>query len=164
MVTRGWSESGKPLGSHLVGINPDTIDWRSKDEAYWREVLTAEQFRVCRQGGTERPFSGQYCGTKAVGQYRCSCCGQPLFSSASKFDSGTGWPSFGEAALPGALQYLKDTSHGMVRTEVRCNRCDAHLGHVFDDGPPPQGKRYCINSVCLLHESDQPSVAKGPSK
>lgn len=153
--TRSWSEGGTVIGDHLKTLDPDKIDWRSKDEQYWRSVLTPEQFRVCREAGTERPFSGAYCGTKAIGVYRCSCCGLPLFSSTDKFDSGTGWPSFTEAALPGALVHHEDGSHGMQRVEVRCARCDAHLGHVFDDGPPPSGKRYCINSVCLLHEPDQ---------
>lgn len=138
---------------HLEGIDPDTIDWRSKDEAWWRQVLTPEQFRVCRQGGTERAFTGKYCHLKEHGEYSCSCCGLLLFRAETKFESGTGWPSFTRAVKEGVLEHLEDRSHGMVRTEVRCGRCGAHLGHVFDDGPPPTGQRFCINSVCLTHKA-----------
>lgn len=145
-------ENTAALPAHLQQVDLDAVNWRAKDEAFWRTVLTPEQFRVCRAAGTERPFSGEYCNTKAQGIYRCVCCGQKLFDSGSKFDSGTGWPSFTDAAVEGALEEHQDLSHGMVRTEVRCSRCGAHLGHVFDDGPPPTGKRYCINSVCLVHD------------
>ena len=139
---------------HLVGIDPDKVDWRAKDDAYWKESLDPAQYAICRHGGTEQPFSGNYCKSKADGAYICSCCGQELFSSDNKFDSGTGWPSFSEAAKEGALEYVDDSSHGMLRTEVRCSRCGAHLGHVFDDGPKPSGKRFCINSVCLFRKSE----------
>ena len=115
----------------------------------WREVLTNEQFQVCRLGGTERPFTGQYHDSKEPGVYCCVCCEAILFDSSSKFDSGCGWPSYFQAIDDAALLQLVDKSHGMLRTEVRCASCNAHLGHVFPDGPKPTGLRYCINSVCL---------------
>ena len=142
------------LPVHLREIDPDKVDWRSKGPEYWQKVLTPEQMKVCRGAGTERPFSGTYCMFKESGTFVCACCGQNLFSSDSKFDSGTGWPSFTAATKDGVLELRTDTSHGMVRTEVLCARCGAHLGHVFDDGPPPSGKRFCINSVCLLHSPE----------
>jgi peptide-methionine (R)-S-oxide reductase len=112
-------------------------------------TLTDEEFRVLREKGTEMPFSGEYVNEKAAGTYRCKACGTPLFASDTKFDSGTGWPSF-DQALPGAVAYHDDTEHGMTRTEVVCATCGGHLGHVFNDGPSDTtGKRYCINSVCL---------------
>ncbi len=150
--TSSNSQQSDATPQHLVGIDTDKVKWKDKDLQYWKSVLTADQLAVCRMAGTERPFSGKYCATKAHGDYYCTCCGQKLFSSSKKFDSGTGWPSFSDAAIPGAIESLEDTSHGMVRTEVRCARCRAHLGHVFDDGPPPTGKRFCINSVCLFQK------------
>ncbi|MBS1155059.1 MAG: methionine-R-sulfoxide reductase [Proteobacteria bacterium] len=120
---------------------------KSLDE--WRAELTPEQYRVTREAGTERPFSGAYYRLEADGHYHCVCCGALLFRSGTKFDAGCGWPSFWEEAVPGATRRIVDTSHGMIRTEVRCASCDAHLGHVFPDGPEPSGERFCINSVAL---------------
>ena len=129
-----------------------TQDWKNKPESYWREKLTPEQFRVTRQHGTERPFTGEYCEAHAPGTYLCVCCELPLFEAGRKFESGTGWPSFTVPLTPDAITEVVDRSYGMTRTEVRCSRCDAHLGHVFPDGPPPTGLRYCINSVALRHQ------------
>jgi peptide-methionine (R)-S-oxide reductase len=120
-----------------------------KTEEEWRSILTPIQYAVCRKKGTEPAFSGEYYNFKGDGIYHCACCNAPLFDSKDKFDSGTGWPSFTRPISPEALEEHTDTTYGMVRTEVTCAQCDAHLGHVFPDGPPPTGLRYCINSVCL---------------
>ena len=125
-------------------------------DAEWRERLTPEQYQILRQAGTERAFTGKYEKNKAAGEYVCAGCGQPLFDSATKFDSGSGWPSFTRAASDDAVEEHRDTAHGMIRTEVVCSRCDGHLGHVFPDGPRDQGGlRYCVNSASLEFKPEE---------
>jgi peptide-methionine (R)-S-oxide reductase len=129
-------------------MKPISNDAMPKNEGEWKKVLTPEQYAVLRGKGTEAPGSGKFLHEKRNGTYTCVACGNPLFASDTKFDSGTGWPSF-EDALPGAVKYEHDTAYGMERTEVLCARCNSHLGHVFNDGPTKTGKRFCMNSVCL---------------
>jgi peptide-methionine (R)-S-oxide reductase len=132
----------------------------TKTDAEWRKALTPEQYAVLRRAGTERAGSGEYAHTKEAGVYHCAGCGAPLFRSDSKYESGTGWPSFWEPVSPDAVAEKSDASHGMLRTEVLCASCDGHLGHVFPDGPPPSGRRYCMNSLALKLEKS----SEGPEK
>lgn len=142
------------------------MDKVEMSDAEWRERLTAEQYHVLRQGGTERPFTGELVDVKETGEFRCAGCGEPLFDSEHKYDSGSGWPSFTAPASGEAVEEIEDRSHLMVRTEVRCARCGGHLGHVFDDGPGPDGMRYCINSASLAFAPDDeiPALPEGEPK
>ena len=135
--------------------NPKSKPGARKTDEQWRAELTPLQYQVARQGGTERAFTGEYTDTTTAGTYLCVCCGTKLFRSDGKFHSGCGWPSFFEPLEGSNLIELQDDSHGMRRTEIRCASCDAHLGHLFPDGPEPTGLRYCINSVCLELEPDE---------
>tara|TARA_R110002124_G_scaffold247883_2_gene413001 strand:+ start:1050 stop:1502 length:453 start_codon:yes stop_codon:yes gene_type:complete len=140
-----WNEVIK-LSNHG---NPEPERRVEKTEEEWRAILTPEQFRITRKKGTERSFSGALCSIYEPGIYKCICCKTPMFDSSIKFDSGSGWPSFTQPIQENAIKHIKDTSFGMIRVETECNVCDAHLGHVFPDGPAPSGLRYCINSESI---------------
>jgi peptide-methionine (R)-S-oxide reductase len=133
----------------MTKLSEQTTPKITKTEEEWKEQLSPEQFHVARKAGTEPAFAGKYWNTKDKGTYNCVCCGAPLFESETKFNSGTGWPSFFKPVNPAAVAEHTDSTYGMVRTEARCAKCDAHLGHVFPDGPAPTGLRYCMNSASL---------------
>ena len=143
-------------------MNPTMKFPVTKTDAEWRKELTPEQYRVLRQADTERPFTGKYWNTKEPGVYRCAACGEVIFTSNTKFDSGCGWPSFYDLAAKNKVILLDDDSLGMHRVEVRCAHCGSHLGHVFTDGPKPTGLRYCINSVALNFDKTNPPAEKKP--
>ena len=144
--------------SRTMNNTDDMAYSNAKSDEEWKEILSPFQFQVLRESATERPFTGEYYDTQDTGTYHCAACGDLLFRSDTKFDSGCGWPSFFEPSTEESIIYIKDTTNGMIRTEVLCGGCGGHLGHVFNDGPPPTGLRYCINSASLRFEKDKPLV------
>lgn len=147
-------ETQDKIGQHLQKSEKESVNWNEKDNTFWKGVMTPLQYKVTREHGTERAFTGKYWDEKRPGVYHCSGCGQELFHSETKFKSGTGWPSFFDVLKMSHIKKTTDSSFGMTRTEISCSRCGAHLGHVFEDGPAPTGLRYCINSVSLIHSDD----------
>lgn len=145
----------KNVISFATNGNPKPDKRVEKTEAEWKAILTPDQFRITRKKGTEAPHSGALCSAHDAGLYNCVCCNTPLFDSTIKFESGTGWPSFTQPIKENVISYSKDTSYGMIRVEVLCNTCDAHLGHVFPDGPEPSGLRYCINSESMVLDTSK---------
>lgn len=144
----------KNIIDFTVNGNPLPEKRIEKTDEEWKALLSPEQFMITRLKGTERPFSGEHCTSYSLGKYNCVCCDTPLFDSSIKFDSSSGWPSFTQPIKENAIKYHKDTSHGMIRVEILCNTCDAHLGHVFPDGPEPSGLRYCVNSLSIELENE----------
>jgi len=140
------------MSKSIIHIMTDKL---KKSPEEWKKILTPEQFEICINHGTEPAFSGKYEQSKIKGIFKCVCCGEELFSSDTKFDSGSGWPSFWKPISDEKIEYISDSSYGMLRTEVNCNKCGSHLGHVFDDGPKPTNSRFCINSISLQHENDE---------
>lgn len=145
----------KDIMRYAVNGNPEPDKRVEKTEEEWKEILSPQQFRIARKKGTEAPHSGALCSVHDAGKYNCICCDSPLFDSSIKFDSRSGWPSFTQPIKKNAIKYDKDSSLGMVRVEVMCNTCDAHLGHVFPDGPEPSGLRYCINSESMTIQKEK---------
>ncbi len=145
----------KQIDNHLDNSSVSNADGQQKDDTFWLDKLTPEQYRICREKGTEPAFTGEYWDTKDEGMYHCRCCGEPLFSSETKYESGCGWPSFYDSLDRAKVKEEADISHGMIRTEITCAKCGSHLGHVFPDGPKPTGVRYCVNSASInLNKKD----------
>ncbi len=147
--SRSFMIDWKQVNKYISNGNPEPPRRVEKTDEEWRQQLTPKQYEVARRHGTEQPFTGEYCEAHQPGLYACICCGTELFNSEEKFESHSGWPSFTEPVQENVIKYVEDLSHGMQRIEVLCNVCDAHLGHVFPDGPPPTGLRYCVNSASL---------------
>jgi peptide-methionine (R)-S-oxide reductase len=161
-----YSQSNTPKKANMDTSKKNTVYSRTDSskvnvsDEEWRKILPADVYAIAREKGTERPWTSKFEDSKEVGTYYCAACGNPLFKSDTKFESGCGWPSFYQPISKGSIIYIADNSHGMTRTEVECGRCKAHLGHVFDDGPPPTGLRYCINGVVLDFEKAQAAEKK----